>query len=102
MAVLMAVKLDARVMQYFILQISCLSIGYVALFVNYGFFNVDSMAAFLSVLTALFRSLGVVIHANANSLGLKVLYSKDIESRQTQNVENRALSDFMIRFTYNG
>ncbi|MFT7689097.1 MAG: hypothetical protein ACI9FB_004463, partial [Candidatus Azotimanducaceae bacterium] len=38
-AVLMGVKFDSYVMQYFILQISSLFVGYVALFLDYGFYN---------------------------------------------------------------
>jgi hypothetical protein len=52
------------------------------------------MAVFLSTLITLFRSLGVVIHSNADALGFSVLYSKDIERSQTQKSENKALSGF--------
>jgi hypothetical protein len=93
-AVLMGVKFDSYVMQYFILQISSLFVGYVALFLDYGFYNLISMAAFLAVLTALFRSLGVVIHSNANALGLKVQYSKEIEDAQKIRANGKGTSDF--------
>jgi len=93
-AVLISVEYDKRIIQYFVLQMSSLLMGYIALFVNYGFLNLLTMALFLAVLMAQFRSLGVVIHSNANALGLKVQYSTDVEERQTLAASNQALSAF--------
>lgn len=93
-AVAMGVKFDKRVFQYFLLQLVSLGLGYVAIFINNGILNLVTMAAFLSALTALFRSLGVVIHSNAQALGLSVQFSNEIEKKQTQRSEDQALSIF--------
>ena len=93
-AVLKAVKFDSYILQYFILQGSSLIMGYVVFYLDYGFLNLILMAVFLGLLMALFRSLGVVIHANAYELGLKVQYSKEIEISQTLAAKNKEMSEF--------
>lgn len=47
-------------------------------------------------LILIFRSLGVLVHANAANLGLPVRFSAEIEAAQINENERRALSDFAL------
>ncbi|HIG42471.1 MAG: hypothetical protein ABGY96_18635 [bacterium] len=93
-AALKNIEADARFGQFLILQFSMLLTGYVALFVNLGWFNILTMMAFLTVSMTAFRCLGVVLHSNAESLGLEVVYGPVIEEEQTQRARDQELSEF--------
>jgi len=93
-AVLAGVKMDSSIFQFILLQGLALFMAYIALFQSFGLLNLVTMAFFLAIMMTLFRSLGVVLHSNADALGLKVQYSKEVEAQQARRADDKALSDF--------
>lgn len=63
---------------------------------NAGWFNLLTMSCWVFSLILIFRSLGVLVHANAANLGLPVRFSAEIEAAQINENERRALSDFAL------
>ena len=94
LAALRNIEADARFGQYLLLQFSMLLTGYVALFMNFGWFNILTMMVFLTVSMIAFRCLGVVLHSNAESLGLKVVYGPAVEEEQVQRATGQEMSEF--------
>jgi len=91
---IMDINADAMFMQYLAIQMSTLLLGYVALFIDLGLFNLISMAVFLMAALTVFRSLGVVLHSNSETLGFPVRFGKQVEEKQSQLAKERELSDF--------
>ena len=92
--VIMDIDANTGFMQYLAIQSLTLLVGYLALFVDFGWFNIIFMAVFLMATMTVFRSLGVVLHSNSESLGFSVRFSKQIEERQSQVAKERELSEF--------
>lgn len=92
--VLLDIDANAMFMQYLAIQAFTLIAGYVALFVDFGWFNIITMALFLMATLIVFRSLGVVLHSNSESLGFPVRFGKQVEEEQIQLAKEHELSDF--------
>ncbi|MCH7744064.1 MAG: hypothetical protein IIB71_15545 [Proteobacteria bacterium] len=92
--VLMDIEADALFMQYLAIQCLTLVLGYLVLFVDIGWFNIISMLGFIMAMLTVFRSLGVVLHRNSESLGFPVLFGKQIEEKQSRLAKENDLSDF--------
>ncbi len=93
--VLMDIKADATFMTYFAIQAGTIFLAYIALFVDFGWFNLVTMMAFVMAMMTVFRSIGVALHHNADSLGFGVQYGKQVEDQQVQQAKDKELSVFV-------
>lgn len=93
--VLMDIKADAVFMTYFLIQTSTIFLAYIALFVDLGWFNLFTMLAFVMAMMTVFRSIGVALHSNAETLGIGIRFSKQVEEEQVQLARDRELSGFV-------
>jgi hypothetical protein len=92
--IIMGLEADAVLGQYLLVQGVALFAGYTALFVDLGWLNLVTMSLFLMTLMTLFRSLGVLLHSNADSLGIAVRFGKKIEDEQVRAAQEREYSEF--------
>jgi hypothetical protein len=92
--IVMDLEADAVFVQYLIIQGITVFAVYLALFVDLGFFNLISMLILVMLLLTLFRSLGVLLHSNASTLGISVRFGKQIEDQQVKAAEEREYSEF--------
>ena len=92
--IVMDLEADSVFVQYLLIQGLTLFAGYVALFVDLGFFNLITMTILVMLLLTLFRSLGVLLHSNAETLGIPVRFGKQIEDEQLKAAQERAFSEF--------
>jgi len=89
----MGIEADNRFAQYLIIQVLTLVSGYLAIFIDMGIFTFLPMVIFLMASVTLFRSLGVVLHSNADSLGLKIRFGKQVEEEQTRRAKEQEISE---------
>jgi hypothetical protein len=92
--IVMDLDADAVFVQYLLIQGLTLFAGYVALFVDLGFFNLITMTILVMLLLTLFRSLGVLLHSNAETLGIPVRFGMQIEDEQLKAEQERGYSEF--------
>ncbi len=92
--IVMDFKADTVFVQYLAIQGVTMFAGYLALFVNMGLVNLVTMAVFLMLLMTLFRALGVLLHSNADTLGIPVRFGKQVEEEQVRLADDRELSEF--------
>ncbi len=88
------IKADRIFTQHLVIQVSTLLLGYLVLFVDLGLLNLLSMAVFLMAILTVFRSLGVVLHHNSETLGFPILFGKQVEERQMELAREQELSEF--------
>ncbi|MFT7245609.1 MAG: hypothetical protein ACI82A_002979 [Candidatus Azotimanducaceae bacterium] len=87
------IEFDKSVAQYFLILGLTVAIGSL-LMRNFSWFNLLTVTAVVFSVILLFRSLGVVLHTHASTLGLSVRFGPQVEARQVAESERRALSDF--------
>ena len=87
------IEFDKSVAQYFLILAMTVAIGSL-LMRNFSWFNLLTVTAVVFSMILLFRSLGVVLHTHASTLGLSVRFGPQVEARQVAESERRALSDF--------
>lgn len=95
--VLMAIQADATFATYFAIQTGTILLAYLALFVDLSWFNFITMLAFVLALMMLFRSIGVALHSNAETLGIGIRFGKQVEEEQVQLAKDRELSAFLTK-----
>ena len=88
-----AINFDGHVGRYLVILALTL-LGWQLLLVNLGWFNLGSMCFAVICMILLFRSLGVLLHANAAALGLSVRFGPELEAAQSLENQRRELSDF--------
>jgi len=93
--VLMDIKADAAFLNYFAIQTGTIFLAYVSFFVDLGWFNLFTMLAFVMAMMTVFRSIGVALHSNAETLGIGIRFSKQVEEEQVQLARDRELSGFI-------
>lgn len=93
--VLMDIKADATFVAYFVIQTGTIFLAYIAVFVDLGWFNLITMMAFVMAMMTVFRSIGIALHSNAESLGIGVQYGKQVEEQQVQQAKDKELSVFV-------
>ena len=77
-AAIRAIRMDFKLVNYLDWQLATMGLIYVLLTRDMGWANVLVTLAFVSASITMFRSLGVVLHSNADELGIDVLFSLDI------------------------
>lgn len=92
--VLMDLEFDKHLGQFLLMQLVTLFSGYMALGINLGLFNLVTMIVLLMAMLTLFRSLGVVLHSNAESLGFPVQFGERIARSQQDEAREKLLSEF--------
>ena len=89
------IDFDKSVAQYFLILGLTVATGSL-LTKNFGWLNLLTVTAIVFSVIVLFRSLGVVLHTHATTLGLSVRFGPQVEARQVAESERRALSDFSL------
>jgi hypothetical protein len=89
------IEFDKSVAQYFLILGMTVAAGSL-LTKNFSWFNLLTVSAVVFSLILLFRSLGVVLHTHASTLGLSVRFGPQVEARQVAESERRALSEFSL------
>lgn len=89
------IEFDKSVVQYFLILGLTVAVGSL-LTKNFSWFNLLSVSAVVFSTILLFRSLGVVLHTHASTLGLAVRFGPQVEARQVAESNRRALSDFSL------
>ncbi|MFP6808626.1 MAG: hypothetical protein VB957_15825 [Pseudomonadales bacterium] len=95
--ILVDIRADSIFATYFFLQTTTLIFAYIAIMVDLGFFNLISMMIFVLVGISLFRSLGVALHSNADTLGISIRYGKKIEEAQLLRADEIEISNLLMQ-----
>lgn len=90
-----AIRFDQHVLRY-LMTLGMVLASFTLLFKNLGWLNLLTMSCWVLSVVLLFRSLGVLVHANASDLGLSVRFGHDIEASQIEENERRDISDFAL------
>jgi hypothetical protein len=91
-AAIRALQMDFRLVNYLGWQLATMGLIYVLLTRDMGWTNILVTLAFVSASITMFRSLGVVLHSNADELGIDVLFSQDITDSKIANAFDNELS----------
>jgi hypothetical protein len=75
--VMRAVRTDAQFLRFLLLQIGLFLLGIMSIYLGTGFFGrLLIVAATLIAAVLVFRALGIIMHANAEALGMPVTFGK--------------------------
>ena len=91
-AAIRAIRMDFKLVNYLGWQLATMGLIYVLLTRDMGWTNVLVTLAFVSASITMFRSLGVVLHSNADELGIDVLFSLDITASKVARAFDNELS----------
>lgn len=95
--VLSSIATDKNSIRYLGLQGLALSLGYVTLSGDTGYWLPLSVFLLLAVWTTMFRLLGVVMHTNAETLGVTVRFGEGIEKQQRENASRQEINAFSTK-----
>ena len=93
--VLMDIKADSAFLNYFAIQTGTIFLATISFSVDLGWFNLFTMLVFVMAMMAVFRSIGVALHSNAETLGIGIRFGKQVEEDQLQLARDRELSGFV-------
>jgi hypothetical protein len=91
----MDIKADTTFLNYFAIQTGTIFLATISFSVDLGWFNLITMLAFVLAMMAVFRSIGVTLHSNAETLGFGIRFGKQVEEDQLQLARDRELSGFV-------
>lgn len=95
--VISSIAYDANSLRYLGLQGLALTLGYVTLSGGTGYWLPLFVFLLLAVWTTMFRLLGVVMHTNAETLGVTVRFGEGIEKQQRENALRQEINDFSTK-----
>lgn len=91
---LRGIEADSTLVKFALIQLASVALGFAVLSFHWGLFDIVLVFGFLASLMMLFRALGVLLHHNAESLGIEVRFSDEVEQAQRQQMADRELSEF--------
>jgi len=94
LGVLIGIASDPNCIRYLGLQVLAIGLGYITLTGGAGYWLPASMFCLLLVWTLMFRLLGVILHTNADALGISVTFGEQVEQAQREKANSREINAF--------